>query len=82
MQVKIDGTDVSDHIIRQSTTQPFNFIIKPDNSDNWDAPIVGGNNTSMAENYYLFFKTTSTEVPYNRFRSNKTTASSHRARRT
>jgi hypothetical protein len=41
---------------RQSTPQPFNFIIKPDNADDWKAPIVGGNNTSMAENYYLFFK--------------------------
>ncbi|MGC2426084.1 MAG: hypothetical protein WA421_03540 [Nitrososphaeraceae archaeon] len=56
MQVKVDGQDVSSHIIRQSTSQPFNFIIKPDNADDWKAPIVGGNNTSMAENYYLFFK--------------------------
>jgi hypothetical protein len=56
MQVKVDGQDVSSHIIRQTTSQPFNFIIKPDNADDWKAPIVGGNNTSMAENYYLFFK--------------------------
>jgi len=56
MQVKVDGNDVSDHIIRQSTTQPFNFIIKSDNSDNWGPPIANGNNTSMAENYYLFLK--------------------------
>ncbi len=56
MQVKVDGIDVSSHIIRQSTQQPFKFIIKQDNSDDWEKPIVGGNNTSMAENYYLFFK--------------------------
>jgi hypothetical protein len=56
MQVKVDGNDVSSNIIRQTTSQPFNFIIHPDNSDDWKAPIVGGNNYSMAENYYLFFK--------------------------
>ncbi|HZE78491.1 MAG TPA: hypothetical protein VE089_08085 [Nitrososphaeraceae archaeon] len=56
MQVKVDGNDVSSHIIRQTTSQPFNFIIRPDNSQDWKAPIVGGNNTSMAEDYYLFFK--------------------------
>ena len=56
MQVKVDGNDVSSHIIRQSTSQPFKFVIKPDNADDWEKPIVGGNNTSMAENYYLFFK--------------------------
>lgn len=56
MQVKVDGKDVSSHIIRQITSQPFKFIIKPENADDWKAPIVGGNNTSMAENYYLLFK--------------------------
>ena len=56
MQVKVDGKDVSSNIIRQSTSQPFNFIIPPDNAYEWKEPIVGGNNTSMAENYYLFFK--------------------------
>ena len=56
MQIKVDGNDVPSHIIRQTTSQPFIFNIKPDNSDDWKAPIVGGNNTSMAENYYLFFK--------------------------
>lgn len=56
MQVKVDSQDVSSHIIRQTISQPFNFVIKPENADDWDAPIVGGNNTSMAENYYLFFK--------------------------
>ena len=30
--------------------------MRPDNADEWKEPIVGGNNTSMAENYYLFFK--------------------------
>ena len=56
MQIKVDGNDVPSHIIRQTTSQPFNFIIKSDNSDNWGPPIANGNNTSMAENYYLFLK--------------------------
>jgi hypothetical protein len=56
MQVKVDGQDVSSHIIRQTTSQPFKWILKSDNADDWKAPIVGGNNTSMAENYYLLFK--------------------------
>ena len=56
MQVKVDDKDVSSNIIRQTTSQPFNFIIKPNNVDEWKAPIAGGNNTSMAENFYLFFK--------------------------
>jgi hypothetical protein len=56
MHVKVDGKDVSSNIVRQSTSKPFNFIVNPDNADDWKAPIVGGNNTSMAENYYLFFK--------------------------
>jgi hypothetical protein len=56
MQVKVDGQDVSSNIVRQTTSKPFNFIVPPDNPYGWKAPIVGGNNTSMAENYYLFFK--------------------------
>jgi hypothetical protein len=56
MQVKVDGQDVSSNIVRQTTSQPFNFIVPPDNPYEWKAPIVGGNNTSMAEHYYLFFK--------------------------
>jgi hypothetical protein len=56
MQVKVDGKDVSSNIIRQSTSQPFNFIVPSDNAFDWKAPIVGGNNTSMAEQYYLLFK--------------------------
>jgi hypothetical protein len=56
-QVKVDGKDVSSNIISQITSQPFNFIIpSEDNPFEFSAPIVGGNNTSMAENYYLFFK--------------------------
>ncbi len=55
-QVKVDGQDVSSNIVRQTTSQPFNFIVPPDNAFEWKAPIVGGNNTSMAEHYYLFFK--------------------------
>jgi hypothetical protein len=56
MQVKVDGNDVSSNIIHQSTSQPFNFIIQPVNAWEWKAPIAGGNNTAMADNYYLFFK--------------------------
>jgi hypothetical protein len=56
MQVKVDGQDVSSNIVRQTTSKPFNFIVPPDNPYEWKAPIVGGNNTSMSENYYLFFK--------------------------
>ena len=56
MVVKVDGQDVSSHIIRQTTSQPFSWNLKPENGDDWKAPMVGGNNTSMAENYYLFFK--------------------------
>jgi hypothetical protein len=62
MQVRVDCNDVSSHIIRQTTSQPFNFIIKPDNSDDRKVPIVGGNNTSMAEHYYLFFKQCQLEI--------------------
>jgi len=56
MQVKVDGKDVSSNIIRQTTSKPFNYLVPPENTFDWKAPIVGGNNTSMAENYYLFFK--------------------------
>ena len=56
MQVKVDGKDVSSNIVRQSTTQPFKFIVPPDNAFDVPAPIAGGNNTSMSENYYLLFK--------------------------
>jgi hypothetical protein len=56
MQVKVDGKDVSSNIIRQTTSQPFNYIVPQNNAFDWKAPIAGGNNTSMAENFYLFFK--------------------------
>jgi hypothetical protein len=56
MQVKVDGKDVSSNIVRQSTTQPFKFIVPPDNAFDVPASIAGGNNTSMSENYYLLFK--------------------------
>jgi hypothetical protein len=56
MQVKVDGKDVSSSIIRQSTSKPFNYIVPKDNALSYSAPIVGGNNTSMAESYFLFFK--------------------------
>jgi hypothetical protein len=56
MQVKVDGKDVSSNIVRQTTSQPFKFIVPSDNAFEMPAPIAGGNNTSMAENFYLFFK--------------------------
>jgi hypothetical protein len=56
MQVKVDGTDVSSNIIRQSTSQPFNYIVPQDNAFQYPQPIAGGTNYSMAENYYLLFK--------------------------
>ena len=40
----------------QTTSQPFNYIVPPGNAFEWKDPIAGGNNTSMAENFYLFFK--------------------------
>ena len=51
MQVKVDGKDVSSNIVRQSTTQPFKFIVPSDNAFDIPAPIAGG-----SENYYLLFK--------------------------
>ena len=56
MQVKVDGKDVSSNIIRQTTTKPFNYIVLLVNAFDWQRPLAGGNNTTMAENYYLFFK--------------------------
>ena len=56
MQVKVDGQDVSSNIVRQTTSKPFNLNIPPDNAYEYSAPVVGKNNTSMAEHYYLFFK--------------------------
>jgi hypothetical protein len=33
MRVKLDGSDVSSNIIRQTAaSQPFNFIVPPDNA--------------------------------------------------
>ena len=40
----------------QTTSQPFNYIVPPGNAFEWKDPIAGGNNTSMAENFYLFFR--------------------------
>jgi hypothetical protein len=56
MRVKVDGNDVSSNIVRQTTSQPFNYIVPQVNAYDWKAPIVGRNNTSMAENFYLLFK--------------------------
>lgn len=55
MQVKVDGKGVSS-IVRQTTSQPFNYVVPKDNAFEFPPPIAGGNNTSMAENFYLFFK--------------------------
>jgi hypothetical protein len=56
MKVTIDGQDVSSNIARLTTARPFNFKVSADNAYDWKSPIVNGNNTSMAENYYLLFK--------------------------
>jgi hypothetical protein len=56
MQVKVDGKDVSSNIVRQTTSQPFNYVVPKDNAFEYPPPFAGGNNTSMAENFYLFFK--------------------------
>jgi hypothetical protein len=56
MQAKVDGSDVSSNITRQTTSQTFNFIVPQDNAFAFPTPIAGGNNYSMAEDYYLFFK--------------------------
>jgi hypothetical protein len=55
MQVKVAGKDISSNIVRQTTSQPFKWILPADNAFELPAPIAGGNNTSMAENYYLLF---------------------------
>jgi hypothetical protein len=44
------------HLISCVKLPPFNYIVPQDNSFQYPAPIAGGNNTSMAENFYLFFK--------------------------
>jgi hypothetical protein len=56
VQVKVDGKDVSSNIIRQTTSQPFDYIAPQDNAFAYPAPIACGHNTSMAENSYLFLK--------------------------
>jgi hypothetical protein len=56
MQVKVDGIDVSSNIIKESTSNSFNYVIPIANTWDFKPPIAGGNNYAMAENYYLFFK--------------------------
>jgi hypothetical protein len=56
MQVKVDGEDVSSNIVRQTTTKPFNYVVPLVNAFDWQPPLAGGNNSAMAENYYLFFQ--------------------------
>jgi hypothetical protein len=56
MQVKVDGQDVSPFIVQQHTSQPFKFIVPKENAFEWGEGIVGENMSSIAENYYLFFK--------------------------
>jgi hypothetical protein len=55
MKVKVDDQDVSNKIIRQSTSQPFIFDLPKDNVYQMKAPLVGKHPT-MGESYYLFFK--------------------------
>src|SRR4029077_12303645 len=76
MQVKVYGKDGSSSIIRQSTSKPFNYIVPKDNPFSYSAPIVGGNNTSMAESYFLFFQTIAYWRSYNKCRSYTTTSPS------
>ena len=47
---------MSANIIRQTTSKPFKYNVPADNAFSFPKPIAGGNNTSMAESYYLFFK--------------------------
>ena len=54
MQVKVDGTDVSSNIVRESTSQSFVFILhSSDNIFNDKIPCCG---QSMSEMYELLFK--------------------------
>lgn len=56
IKILLAGKDVSSNIIRQTTSKPFNYIVPSENALDYSPPIAWGNNTSMAENYYLFFK--------------------------
>lgn len=54
MQVKVDGTDVSSNIVRESTSQPFIYTIRSsDNAFAIKPPCCG---QAMDESYELFFK--------------------------
>jgi hypothetical protein len=54
MQVKVDGSDVSLNIVRESTSQPFVYTIKSsDNAFGIKPPCCG---VAMDESYELFFK--------------------------
>jgi len=55
MQVKVDGTDVSSNILRETTSQPWILTIpSSDNAFSEKIPCCGH---AMAENYFLLFKT-------------------------
>jgi hypothetical protein len=55
MQVKVDGTDVSSKILRESTSTPFIWSLRSsDNAFNLKIPCCG---ESMGEDYFLLFKT-------------------------
>jgi hypothetical protein len=55
MQVKVDGTDVSSNILRETTSQPWILTIpSSDNAFSEKIPCCG---QAMAENYFLLFKT-------------------------
>ena len=54
MQVKVDGTDVSPKIVRETTSQPWILTIpSSDNAFSEKIPCCG---QAMAENYFLLFK--------------------------
>src|SRR5215831_17394074 len=54
MQVKVDGTDVSSKILRESTSAPFIWSLRSsDNAFNLKIPCCG---ESMGEDYFLLFK--------------------------
>ena len=82
MQVKVDGNDVSANISKESNSSPFNFVVPLDNAFDFKPPIAGGNNTSMAENYYLFLQTFASWTSLDRIESDTSSLTSQPTRRT
>ena len=57
MQVKVDGTDVSSKILRESTSAPFIWSLRSsDNAFNLKIPCCCCCGESMGEDYFLLFK--------------------------